>query len=328
MRNFWGVKPLNINRQPFRFGLDIDRDRVPDWKDCQWWNPYKQHLTPRRKAEIDALPIRVASEEYPDEPVLHFTGENVAWEEREEPELIPLASKEAKEKAPITTAQIYSTFNRHPELISRVKKVEEGWQEKRKNIEEITNEKTPNIQYLSSPYLQSPPKELLAVGLERSSDRTVYSQGGRVVLGTQPFGFNEELTKEIITSKVDYPMKKQDIAATIIHHELTHEEQALRDDKSKRKYQNYDTKHVMRGLENPYKELMDKEIKTGQQPTYQELKEAQKIMKIQNKIIDDRYRAVNPYESNADRVALEYANKRLKKVPEKEVYEGFRNVIE
>lgn len=320
MHNFWGVKPLNIKRKTFQLNIDTDRDGVPDWKDCQWWNPNRQHLSPRRKAEINALPIEVAI--YPDEPILHFTGENVAESEREEPETVPLASKEAKEKAPETVAQVYSTFNRHPELITRVKTVHKTWQEK-------PREEYQSLQLKSgkSKPLVEKPKEMVRVGLYPETSSLAYSEGGRVTLGTMPFGFSPEVAERVLISKIDYPVKPQDVAADVIHHELTHEEDVLKDPKMYQKYNRYMDKNMRRNLPNPYTELFEKESKTGKRPSKEEEWEAEKILRQQEPILAERYR-YNPYETHADLVAKEQIDKRLKKVSEEEVMEGFRNVVE
>lgn len=46
MKNTWKVKPIF---KPFSFKLDTDRDGVVDWRDCQPFNPRKQH----KKSEKD-----------------------------------------------------------------------------------------------------------------------------------------------------------------------------------------------------------------------------------------------------------------------------------
>jgi hypothetical protein len=260
------------------------------------------------------LPILVANEEYPNEPVLHYKDYP-----EQQPEMFPIGSKEAKEKAPKSTSQIYSTFNRHPELISRVKRVQEGWA----NMSEEEFKKR-HEKYSRS--MKEKPAELLRVGVSPEQENLAYSQGGRVVLGTLPFDYSEELAKTVLTSKVDYPVKKQDIAADVIHHELTHEEQGIRDEKMNEKYMEWDRKNMGRGIENPYGKLLEKEANRGRPASKEEREEAERVMEMQNKITQKRYR-INPYEANADIVAREYINKRLKKVPEEEVEEGFRNVI-
>ena len=40
--NYWKVKPLKIKPIRFQLPLDSDRDKVPDYKDCQPFNPKKQ----------------------------------------------------------------------------------------------------------------------------------------------------------------------------------------------------------------------------------------------------------------------------------------------
>ena len=37
MRNYWKIKPIKVH-----FGLDTDRDRITDWKDCKPFNPKRQ----------------------------------------------------------------------------------------------------------------------------------------------------------------------------------------------------------------------------------------------------------------------------------------------
>jgi len=45
------LKPMKFKPMNIHFNLDLDRDRVPDWKDCQPFNPYKQEeeLVPELK---------------------------------------------------------------------------------------------------------------------------------------------------------------------------------------------------------------------------------------------------------------------------------------
>jgi len=46
VKDYWGVKKgkkiKTIDFKPVHFKLDTDKDKVPDWKDCQPFNPFKQ----------------------------------------------------------------------------------------------------------------------------------------------------------------------------------------------------------------------------------------------------------------------------------------------
>jgi len=52
IEDYWGVKKgkkiKTIDFKPMHFKLDTDKDKVPDWKDCQPFNPFKQDAYSQR----------------------------------------------------------------------------------------------------------------------------------------------------------------------------------------------------------------------------------------------------------------------------------------
>jgi len=292
------VKPLVFRPvKKFSFRLDTDRDGVLDFKDCMPFNRRHQHLPKRRKEEIDQLPIVVADEEYPtNEPVLHY----------DEPDFYPLSSDEARKRSPRTVEQVYSTFNRHPELIPRVRKINEEW-ERRSDEEKIPLEYSfLNQERERGKFLR------VGGGTQKYSTRPyAHSSGGQVEIMDKPYDYDTDRIKNIIHVK-DYPTKKQDVVAGVIHHELTHEEQSLRDPDYLKKYIAYNKK-----AHKTYDELKEE---LGREPTEEDY---DKLLEKQRPLY-----SANPYEVEANKIASEQVYKRVRKVPEEEVEESFGYFME
>jgi hypothetical protein len=87
----------------FRFYIDTDRDRVPDYKDCRPFDPKLQHIKPNKlmKKDLSELPI--------------FVKDSLDYS-------YPLFSKEAKTYAPRARAEFLSTVKKNPWLIRDIRK--------------------------------------------------------------------------------------------------------------------------------------------------------------------------------------------------------------
>jgi len=103
------VKPIKL-----RFNFDSDRDKVPDWKDCQPFNPFKQDAEPNEQLyeEIKKLPIYVCDNEY-------FNPEKAHIYRR-----YHILSKEARSTKALNMLRKIglSIIKRYPQIIGYMKK--------------------------------------------------------------------------------------------------------------------------------------------------------------------------------------------------------------
>lgn len=255
MQNYWGIKPV----RPFRFDLDTDRDRVPDWKDCKPFNSKMQHMKSRRKKEIDELPVYVTSE-----------ATNLSPSERANL-TFHIASRDAREKAPRATARTYSFLNRHPDLIKKIKDTNEEW-EKREGRPAFFGRKAPKGY------------GYVFVDSEIVGQRTGSSTGGSVYL----FGLTKDDQNEL-EKNLGYPVKIQDVDAEILYHEFTHENQYLRDPEFDSKYDKFMDKHVYResGHHKPSHKVLHKRYYSCPYEAEASDVAKEKMDKVLKKVSDD-----------------------------------------
>jgi len=100
------IKPIKIH-----FGLDTDRDRSTDWKDCRPFDPRRQHITPSQtmRKRLRNLPIYVT-----DEPVIK--------EKEEKPVGYHISTRAARKEAPEATRKFYATIKKYPSVVGDIER--------------------------------------------------------------------------------------------------------------------------------------------------------------------------------------------------------------
>ena len=250
---------------PIRFNFDTDRDGVPDWKDCRPFDYRKQHVKRRVRREVDEL------------------GVGIAYEEDEKWNVAPISSKKAREKHPRLVETVYSTFNRYPGLSREIKEREEQWRKKEsvplllgqsfKEFEESIGERVP--------YHVTYPEDV-------RDDRYASSQGGRII----SFDVPVKSTSRIQNNK-NIKIRKQDVIAHGIFHELKHEDQAL-DEYNNSRQSEYDK----------YKKEWDEE--------YKDVDISKLSPEEQTECATSYYE--NPFEEEAEEFAIKKSRERLQPI--------------
>jgi len=215
------IKPLKIKPIKIHFGLDSDRDKVPDFKDCRPFNPKKQHLRPSKttRKRLEQLPIYVTNKPMGSE---EDVDEMVFWTYKSE---LPrkfgahhILSKEAKYKSKSARQQLLGAIKKHPSIIGDVERTKpkfvvytseqpeeqgenEGWQGEDKvivlhpkDVTEVTK------------------KRAYEIAKEKYPD---YEEEVRYDIRTMRT-FPQEESRKVLRKK------RQRAITSTMHHELTH----------------------------------------------------------------------------------------------------------
>ena len=116
--------------------VDTDKDRVPNYRDCQPLNPCRQHMSRTMKRRIKRLPIYASSTSLREEQVM--IGQRIIkskkLKDEEEPDLKKLvkymhsrelphiSSKEARKTAPKAVTLFYSATKKYPGVVSEIER--------------------------------------------------------------------------------------------------------------------------------------------------------------------------------------------------------------
>jgi len=87
--------------------FDSDGDNVPNFRDCQPFNPFRQHISSTQKERVDALDIWLNVERGGEDDDFVKIG------------------KESKQDAPLATQQVYSLFSKYPNLLGKAERLSE-----------------------------------------------------------------------------------------------------------------------------------------------------------------------------------------------------------
>ena len=119
MKNFYREFGKNLTKQIKDIGkgiADFDKDGVPNYKDCEPFNPKKHGVEPNilMKKRIEKLPIYVTNKAINDT--------NDIEEIIEEESSYPLFSKEARTHTPKIRKTVLSILKNYPDLITEIEK--------------------------------------------------------------------------------------------------------------------------------------------------------------------------------------------------------------
>lgn len=192
------MKPINILSKH----SDLDRDGVPDRKDCMPINPWKQHIRPSKTMQkrLENIPLFVT-----DKPLV--PGKKV-----ESYHIL-----EAKKRAPKAQREMYSVIKEYPSVVS-----------------EIEREKPSSVLYASSPHLTEVKMDKKTfISLGQTIPRKFSRKANIIVTPMKPsytkkevkeYGIeNLDLDKD--TSLSERELTRRAITAQSLFHELRHQHQ-------------------------------------------------------------------------------------------------------
>ena len=196
------IKPM----KRLHFGLDTDRDKLPDWKDCRPFDPRRQHITPSQtmRKRLRNIPVYVT-----DEPI----------DKKKYPKSYQISSREARKKAPEATRKFYATIKKYPSVVGDLERTQ------------------PRTVLFSSISGQQGEEE------EDTSGWARWNEGGEVMARppSAVYGISQEdfYKEHQISEKEDVPLifpseetaaeaeaRIRKLQATTFHHELAHIRQA------------------------------------------------------------------------------------------------------
>ena len=98
---------------------DTDQDGVPNYRDCDPWNPRYHGIRPNlaMRKRIEKLPIYVTDESFRTETSKRFEMPSKDWKG-----IYPMMSKKAKKYAPHARKQLLSTIKKYPSVVGEVER--------------------------------------------------------------------------------------------------------------------------------------------------------------------------------------------------------------
>ena len=141
------IKPIKLIKiktfQPKLMDKDIDKDGVPNWKDCKPLDPRKHRISRTMKKRIQALPIVASPATLGEEQEYMFQRTEKKMTEAGEKRrdsvtermlsMVPymysrplphIMSKEAKRTAPTARKQFLSTVKKYPSIVGQIEKIQ------------------------------------------------------------------------------------------------------------------------------------------------------------------------------------------------------------
>ncbi len=266
------VKPINILSKR----SDLDRDGVPDRKDCMPINPWKQHIRPSKtmKKRLEHIPLYVT-----DRPMVDSKVESYHI-------------LEAKRHAPKAQKEMYAVIKKYPSVISEIERTQPK--------EMLYSSVTPDIEADEKGYLRTP------LGMTIPKRKAIIVRPHPIVSGKPPslqereqayeqFKIPERKREVLEKSIIENPYeeepvqiqekKKQAGIARTFFHELYHLQHG---DVSKKEYKKYkkdiqsweDTPYEKKAEEYAEQKLKEREEK-GKEPTGKEITETLDLGQIE-----------------------------------------------
>ena len=100
------IKPM----KRLHFGLDTDRDKSPDWKDCRPFDTRRQHITPSQtmRKRLRSLPVYMTDKTIDDSKVVGYH----------------ISTRAARKEAPEATRKFYATIKKYPSVVGDIERTQ------------------------------------------------------------------------------------------------------------------------------------------------------------------------------------------------------------
>ena len=270
------VKPINILSKR----NDLDRDGVPDRKDCRPLNPWKQHVRPSKtmKKRLENIPLYITDDDTSERAKIHHIEHAKKYAPKAQKEIYQMIKKYPGIVSDIEREQprqvVYSSYPRSEDTLvygatGKVKR-------KRAVIEVVSPPRSYNPKRLSKNITDFYEKEYELSPEERAQ----LQQGIKTGLSEYP------LTDEPINIQ---EAKRREIRAKTFFHELHHQHQIREGGRKARKRmkQEYKEYGVAAPFEEEAEEYAEKKLRERGEEKEPTGKEISKVLKLDDELEEE-----------------------------------------